>query len=129
MWPMFVIVVRNSRCYIFTCILYVKIVLDCCIEMIISFGWSSLSSFFSFSFFSHFLFPKDFRVLFIRWWYVRGCLVFVFLSPITLFPSSITQNIWVPWLRSLFDFCFQFLFPSLNSLICEWWVMETENTF
>ena len=50
---------------------------------------------------------------------LRGCLVFVFPSSITLFPSPITQNMWVPWLSSLFGFCFQFLFPSLNSLIFE----------
>jgi len=32
-------------------------------------------------------------------------------------------TVWFVWIY------FQFLFPSLSSLIFEWWVMKTENTF
>ena len=41
---------------------------------------------------------------------IRGCLVFVF-------PSPITQNMWVPWLNGLFEDVFSFCF---HKLIFEW---------
>ena len=37
---------------------------------------------------------------------IRGCLVFVF-------PSPITQNMWVPWLNGLFEDVFSFCFHNL----------------
>ena len=44
---------------------------------------------------------------------IGGCLVFVFSLPITLFPSPITQNMWVPRLRNLFGIVFSFCFHHL----------------
>ena len=41
---------------------------------------------------------------------LRGCLDFVFPSPITLFTSPIAQNMWVPGLNSLFGDVFSFCF-------------------
>ena len=41
---------------------------------------------------------------------LRGCLDFQFPLPITLFPSPITQNMWVPWLTSVFDIVSSFYF-------------------
>ena len=57
--------------------------------------------------------------------------LFGFCVSITHNSVSITHNSKMvgPTERKLVWICFQVLFPSLNSLIFEWWVMETENTF
>ena len=60
-------------------------------------------------------------------WKLRGCLDLVFSithhSVFIIYNSKLVcpMAIWFVWI------CFQFLFPSLNSLIFEWWVMEIEN--
>ena len=57
----------------------------------------------------------------------RACLDFQFPSPITLFLSPITQNMWVPWLNGLFGGVFSFYFHHsiLWFLSDELWKLKT----